>query len=52
MINVTLKRFDTPDEIRVFPKGRVEIEPHDSWVIGDKPYVSLHLLGADRYATT
>ena len=25
--------------------------PHDSWVIGDQPYVSLHFLGADRYAT-
>jgi quercetin dioxygenase-like cupin family protein len=25
-------------------------EPHDSWVVGDKPYVSLHFLGADRYA--
>jgi len=24
--------------------------PHDSWVIGDAPYVSLHLLGADHYA--
>jgi quercetin dioxygenase-like cupin family protein len=24
--------------------------PHDSWVIGDKPYVSLHFLGADHYA--
>ena len=24
--------------------------PHDSWVVGDEPYVSLHLLGADRYA--
>ena len=24
--------------------------PHDSWVIGDEPYVSIHLLGADRYA--
>lgn len=23
---------------------------HDSWVIGDKPYVSLHFLGAERYA--
>jgi uncharacterized protein (TIGR00369 family) len=23
---------------------------HDSWVIGDEPYVSLHLLGAERYA--
>ena len=24
--------------------------PHDSWVIGDQPYVSLHFLGADTYA--
>jgi quercetin dioxygenase-like cupin family protein len=24
--------------------------PHDSWVVGQKPYVSLHFLGADRYA--
>jgi hypothetical protein len=23
---------------------------HDSWVIGDEPYVSLHFLGADHYA--
>jgi uncharacterized RmlC-like cupin family protein len=25
-------------------------EPHDSWVIGEAPYVSLHFLGADHYA--
>jgi quercetin dioxygenase-like cupin family protein len=24
--------------------------PHDSWVVGDKPYVSLHLMGAEQYA--
>ena len=24
--------------------------PHDSWVVGDRPYVSLHFLGADAYA--
>ncbi len=23
--------------------------PHDSWVIGDEPYVSLHFLGAEKY---
>jgi quercetin dioxygenase-like cupin family protein len=23
---------------------------HDSWVVGDKPYVSIHFLGADQYA--
>ncbi len=26
--------------------------PHDSWVVGDEPYVSLHFLGADTYATS
>ena len=25
-------------------------QPHDSWVVGDEPYVSLHFLGAERYA--
>lgn len=23
---------------------------HDSWVVGNEPYVSLHFLGADQYA--
>ncbi len=44
-----------------FPDGRVTdltpgklfhvpAEPHDSWVVGDEPYVSLHFLGATKYA--
>jgi len=111
-----LRRFESPDEVRAFPKGRFELvrlggmtigratyEPgwrwsvdvgaaageascrvehvglvlsgcavaamddgtihemragdlfhippgHDSWVVGDEPYVSLHFLGADDYA--
>ena len=116
MVGLILKRFEKPDEVRVFDKGRFEIvqiggmtigrasyqpawkpsqhvgpiagkplcdvehvgvvvsgramaafadgtqteltpgdlfhippTPHDSWVIGDEPYVSLHFLGADRY---
>ncbi len=28
----------------------VPAKPHDSWVIGDAKYVSLHFLGADNYA--
>jgi len=24
--------------------------PHDSWVVGSEPYVSLHFLGAQEYA--
>ena len=115
--HVELKRFETPDEVRTFEKGRLAIvriggmvlgraeyepgwkwsvhvgptlgaalcsvehvgmvlagtatvafedgsvlemaegtafhvpaTPHDSWVVGDRPYVSLHLMGADSYA--
>jgi hypothetical protein len=114
--DVLLKKFDSPDEVRVFEKGRLELlalgpmtigrasyEPgwkwsqhvgptagtalcevehvgivlkgraavrmrdgservleagtafyvapgHDSWVVGEEPYVSLHLMGAERYA--
>ncbi len=116
MLDVVLKHFDNPDEVRVFEKGKFEIvhiagmtigratyepgwqwsthvspiagtdfcevehigmvisgkataamkdgevyelsegaifyvpaAPHDSWVVGDEPYVSLHFLGADSY---
>jgi hypothetical protein len=34
----------TPGDIFSIPPG------HDSWVVGDEPYVSLHLVGADHYA--
>jgi quercetin dioxygenase-like cupin family protein len=117
MLDVVLKRFETPDETRTLVKGRFEIirlggvtigratyepgwkwslhvgpgvgatrcsvehvglvlsgvataafddgkvvelrageafyippVPHDSWVVGNEPYVSLHFLGADKYA--
>ena len=116
-VAIILKRFDAPDEVRKFEKGRFELvrlgamtigratyeagwrwsehvgaatgathchvehvgpvlagcataamadgsviemragdvfyippEPHDSWVVGEEPYVSLHFLGADHYA--
>ena len=26
--------------------------PHDSWVIGEETYVSLHFLGAEAYSRT
>jgi quercetin dioxygenase-like cupin family protein len=29
----------------------IPAEPHDSWVVGSEPYVSLHILGAADYAT-
>jgi hypothetical protein len=34
MVEMMLKRFD---------------DPHDSWVVGDEPYVSPHFLGAEHY---
>jgi hypothetical protein len=118
-LNMVLRRFEEPDEIRTFEKGRFEIVrmaglaigkatyepgwqwskhvgrelnpprclvehvglalsgtataafddgrvfelrpgtlfhippvPHDSWVVGEDQYVSLHFLGADDYAQT
>jgi hypothetical protein len=44
-----------------YPDGRVLVletgqlfhvpkKPHDSWVVGGEPYVSLHFLGAEDYA--
>src|SRR3954452_23133935 len=117
-LDVIIKRFDEPDEVREFPKGRFEViriggvtigratyqpgwkwsedvgpsvgesrcgvehvglvlsgiatvafddgrvieltpgtmfyvgpAPHDSWVIGEEEYVSLHFLGAEKYVT-
>jgi hypothetical protein len=117
ILDVVLKSFERPDEVRTFPKGRFELvrlrgqtfgratyqpgwrwsvdvgaelgkracdvehlglvlagrataafedgrvivlepgtlfhigpKPHDSWVVGDEPYTSLHFLGADKYA--
>jgi len=42
MLDVILRRFETPDETRTFEKARFERPAaHDSLVIGDEPYVSL-----------
>jgi quercetin dioxygenase-like cupin family protein len=37
---------------RVMKEGDLFYVPpgHDSWVVGNEPYVSLHFLGADKYA--
>jgi hypothetical protein len=37
-------------ELRAGELFHIPAEPHDSWVIGDEPYVSLHFLGANQYA--
>ena len=37
-------------EMRVGEVFYIPPLPHDSWVVGNEPYVSLHFLGADHYA--
>jgi hypothetical protein len=38
-------------EYRLAPGDLFSVKPgHDSWVVGDEPYVSLHLMGASTYA--
>ncbi len=37
-------------ELRAGELFHVPPDPHDSWVIGDEQYVSLHFLGANHYA--
>lgn len=37
-------------ELRPGNLFHIPSRPHDSWVVGDQPYVSLHFLGADHYA--
>ena len=39
-------------EIEMGPGDLFCVPPgHDSWVVGDEPYVSLHFMGADVYAS-
>lgn len=37
-------------ELRAGELFYIPAVPHDSWVIGDVPYISLHFQGADHYA--
>jgi quercetin dioxygenase-like cupin family protein len=37
-------------ELRAGQLFHIPAVPHDSWVIGNEPYVSLHFLGAAKYA--
>jgi quercetin dioxygenase-like cupin family protein len=43
--------MDDGTELVMKPGDLFHVQPgHDSWVVGDEPYVSLHFLGADDYA--
>ena len=43
--------MDDGTEVVMEPGDLFHVPPgHDSWVVGDEPYVSLHFMGADDYA--
>ena len=46
-------RMDHGEE-RVMEAGEFFYVPpgHDSWVVGDEPYVSLHVMGSESYAAS
>lgn len=37
-------------ELRAGTMFYISPEPHDSWVLGDEPYVALHMIGANHYS--
>ena len=46
-----LVKMDDGREIELGAGDLFSVAPgHDSWVVGDEPYVSLHFLGAGEYA--
>lgn len=46
-------RMDDGRQVIMSPGDVFVVGPgHDSWVVGDEPYVSLHFLGAGDYATS
>ena len=45
-------KMEDGSEVTLAPGDLFAVAPgHDSWVVGDQPYVSLHFLGADTYAS-
>jgi quercetin dioxygenase-like cupin family protein len=44
-------RMDDGTELIMEPGDFFYVPPgHDSWVVGDEPYVSLHVMGSEDYA--
>lgn len=45
--------MDDGRRVEVGPGDLCSVPPgHDAWVLGDEPYTSLHLVGADAYAAS
>jgi quercetin dioxygenase-like cupin family protein len=46
-------KMDDGREVVMEPGQFFYVPPgHDSWVVGDEPYVSLHILGGEDYAAS
>jgi len=46
-------KMDDGTEKVMAPGDFFHVPPgHDSWVVGDEPYVSLHIMGSEGYAVT
>jgi len=46
-------KMDDGREVVMAPGDFFYVPPgHDSWVVGDEPYVSLHILGSQDYAAS
>jgi quercetin dioxygenase-like cupin family protein len=46
-------KMDDGREFTMEPGDFFYIPPgHDSWVVGDEPYVSLHVMGSEQYAAS
>ena len=44
-------RMDEGEEVVLSAGDIFSVPPgHDSWVVGDEPYVSVHIIGAESYA--
>jgi quercetin dioxygenase-like cupin family protein len=44
-------KMDDGREVVMRPGDFFFVPPnHDSWVVGDEPYVSLHVMGSEKYA--
>jgi quercetin dioxygenase-like cupin family protein len=45
-------KMDDGEERVMEPGDFFHVPPgHDSWVVGNEPYISLHVMGSENYAT-
>lgn len=53
MSGQAVARMNDGREVVMRPGDFFYVPPgHDSWVVGEEPYVSLHIVGSEGYATT